>query len=180
MKLRMAVILALALLQSCASIPPEFLATMHKEKDGIEFLHRRHQQSVRDLVDNWYESRLRLLAYIKQHEIDKITVQLPNPSGEETLLVVEKEALAVIEQRYDAAVIAASQARASLLDSYLDEENWQRLRTINAVNLDMTESLLELDKAQRGFYAKLVGDNTPFPTDFINETTRKTLESIPF
>lgn len=162
----------------CATIPPEFVTAMETERNGISFLQKRHRQTVRQLVENWYEERLERILFIKQIELQKITIKLPNPDGGKPLEVIEKESLLKIEQQFDKAVALVNKTRLDLIDGYLDAENWDKLARIHDANLDMAKSLLELNGAQRKFYSELVGKNAPFPTDFINETTKNVLERI--
>ena len=151
---------------------------MKKERDGISFLQKRHKQTVRKLVENWYRERLERIRSIKKQKLQKITIELPNPDGGKPLEVIEKESLLKIEQQFDKAVALVKKTKRDLIDGYLDAENWDKLARIHDANLDMAKSLLELDEAQRKFYSELVGENVPFPTDFINETTKNVLERI--
>ena len=149
---------------------------MQKEGEGIALLHQRHQKAVRELVDIWYNSHVEQLKRIRQQEMEKATIPLPNidpAAGEpQSLFVIERGSLDVIEKRFNEEIARADLARQGLLDGYSDEENWQRLKQLHSVNQDMTESLLDLDEAQRTFYSQVVGDNLPFPTDFINDSVQ--------
>ena len=168
-----------ALITACASVPPEFGTSMQREADGIAFLHTRHQESVRQLADIWYEERLARLDDIRTAELTKITIELPNPDGGDTLPAVALDALNEIEHQYAAEVAKADQARFDLLSGYSDTDNWQRLVKMHAANQSMAYSLLELDRAQRTFYSEIVGDNIPFPKDFINENVMEALVPPP-
>lgn len=179
MKPFLAAFLPAALITACASVPPEFGTSMQREAEGIAFLQTRHQESVRQLADFWYAERLARLDDIRTSELAKVTMDLPNPDGGDPLTVVALDALREIEKRYLAAVAEADQARLDLLSGYSDTGNWQRLVKIHATNQSMTESLLELDRAQRTFYSEVVGDNIPFPKDFINESVTKALVPPP-
>jgi hypothetical protein len=168
------------LLTGCATVPPEFGSAMETERNGILLLHKRHQQTVQDLVENWYEERLARMTFIKTLELQKITQKFPDPEGGAPLEVIEKEALLKIERQFDEAVFLVNKTRLEITEGYLDVDNWDRLIKIHAVNLDMTRSLLELNKAQRRFYSELVGNNVPYPTDFINEKTKDMLDKKGF
>jgi hypothetical protein len=50
---------------SCGTIPPEFLTTMEKEREGINLLKERHQKTVYELTENWCQERLNRLLFIK-------------------------------------------------------------------------------------------------------------------
>ena len=171
--------LVAALITACASVPPEFGTSMQREADGIAFLHSRHQESVRQLADIWYEERMARLDDIRTAELANVIIELPNPDGGDPLIVVALDALNEIERRYAAAVAEADQARLDLLSGYSDTDNWQRLVKIHSANQSMAYSLLELDRAQRTFYSEIVGDNIPFPTDFINESVMEALVPAP-
>jgi len=170
------VIAGLIIQASCSSIPPEFITTMEAERSGIVLLEKRHRQTVNDLVDNWYEERLARMNAIKKQELKKITIILPNPDGGESLEVIESQALMKIEQQFNEAMAMVSKIRSQLIEGYLDADNWRKLVKIHDVNLEMAKSLLELNKAQRNFYHSLVGDNAPFPADFLNEKTKDFME----
>jgi len=162
----------------CATVPPEFVTAMEAERNGIALLKNRHAQTVCELVENWYEERLARIIFIKQIEIQKISVTLHNPEGGEPLEVIEKESLLKIEKQFDEAVALVNKTRLDLVEGYLDADNWDKLAKIHDTNLDMAKSLLELNKAMRKFYSELVGQNVPFPTDFINEKTKSVLDNI--
>ena len=93
--------------------------------------------------------------------------------------MVALDAMNEIDRQYAAAVAEAEQARLDLLSGYSDTDNWQRLVKIHSTNQSMAYSLLELDRAQRRFYSEVVGDNIPFPKDFINETVMEALVPPP-
>ncbi len=175
MKLVFAGFVLAALITACASVPPEFGTSMQREAEGIAFLHTRHQESVRHLADIWYEERLARLDDIRTAELTKVTIELPDPNGGDPLPVVALDALNEIEKRYTTAVANADQVRLDLLSGYSDTDNWQRLVKIHSANQRMADSLLELDSAQRTFYSEIVGDNIPFPKDFINENVTAAL-----
>ncbi len=160
----------------CATVPPEFITAMETERNGIDFLMKRHRQTVHELVENWYAERLARLVPLKEQELKKITMILPNPVGGEDLVVIERESLLKIEKQFDEAIILINRARLAMIESYLDSENWDKLVNIHNLTLDMSKSLLELNKAQRKFYSSIVGKNIPFPTDFINEKTKELLK----
>ena len=163
---------------NCASVPPEFITSMETERNGIALLEKRHRQTVNDLVENWYVERFARLIAIKEQELKKITVNLPNPEGGAPLEVIEKESLLKIEKQFDEAIALINKTRMNLIEGFLDSENWNKLIRIHDVNLDMAKSLLELNEAQRKFYSTLVGNNMPFPTDFINEKTKDVLNKV--
>lgn len=163
---------------SCATVPPEFITTMEAERNGISLLQKRHTQTVQELVENWYEERLARILYIKELELRKITIKLPNPAGGQPLEVIEKEALLKIEKQFDEAIALTNKTRLDLVAGYLDADNWDKLVKIHDINLDMAKSLLEIKKAQRKFYSELVGKTVPFPTDFISEKTKSVLKKI--
>jgi hypothetical protein len=167
------IVILTIVISSCASVPPEFLQSMEKEKEGIRFLNDRHEQAVRDLVDNWYEERLSRLAYIKKIEIDKISFIASYEDSD--VEVIMKSQLLTIEDQFNEAVITANQIKLKLIEGYMDNENWGKLIKINAVNVDMAKSLSELNQAQRNFYSALVGDNKLLPSEFINEKTKELL-----
>ena len=178
-KVPLAGFLLAALITACASVPPEFATLMQREAEGIAFLHNRHQESVRQLADFWYEERLARLSDSRTADLAKVTLEMPDPDGGNSLTVVPLEALHAIESRYAADVAEADQARLELLSGYFDTDNWQRVVKIHSTNQSMAESLLELDRAQRAFYLETVGDNVPFPKDFINESVTKALVPPP-
>lgn len=165
-------------ISSCASIPPEFVTAMEKERDGIKLLKQRHTQTVSDLVDSWYDERLSRLIFFKQIEIKKVTIVFPNPDGGNGIEVLEKEGLLKIERQFDEAVKFTNIIRVALIKDYSDADNWDKLQKLNTINLDMTRSLLELNQAQRKFYSELVGDNVPYPSDLINDKTKEILNKI--
>lgn len=164
----------LSLICSCATVPPEFLVSMEKEKDGIDLLKERHKQTVLELTDNWYNERLERLMFIKKLEIDKITITT-NDQNSNSIEVIKKPELEKIEQQFSEAIVMANKIRNVLILGYSDIDNWDKLVKIHNINLEMTQSLLELDKAQRKFYSELVGKNIPYPSDLINEQTKKLL-----
>jgi len=161
----------------CASIPPEFLTSMEKERDGINLLKERHKQAVYELTENWYNERLNRLLFIKQLEIDKITIHIDDPDGTGETKVIKKEELLKIDQQFSEAIAMAGKIRNQLIDGYTDSENWEKLVKLSSINLEMARSLSELNKAQRKFYSELVGKNIPFPTDFINDKTKDLLNN---
>lgn len=167
-------------LAGCASVPSEFLTTMEAERNGILVLQKRHQQTVTELVDNWYNERLERMISLKQTELSKVTVSLPDPESGEMIDFIDKESLLRIEKQFDEAIIGVNNIRSGLVDGYLDTENWEKLVKINEVNLDMTKSLLELNEAQRNFYSEIVGKSVPYPTDFLNSKTKELLEKTEF
>lgn len=152
---------------------------MQREADGIAFLHTRHQESVRQLAGFWYEERVARLDDIRTADLAKVTMEIENPDGGEPLTVVPLAALNAIESRYETDVAKADQVRLELLSGYSDEDNWQRVVKMHSTNQSMAESLLELDRAQRAFYSETVGDNVPFPKEFINESVTEALVSPP-
>ena len=154
-------LLLAALITACGSVPPEFGTSMQREADGIAFLHTRHQESVRQLVDIWYEERVARLDDVRAADLAKITMEMEHPDGGDPLTVVALDGLIAIESRYAADVAEADQARLKLLSGYSDTDNWQRVVKIHSTNQSMAESLLELDRAQRAFYSETVGDNVP-------------------
>lgn len=174
MKIKLFITLTL-ILSGCASIPPEFLTSMEKERDGIILLQERHKRTVSELVNNWYEERLERLLFIKELEIKKITIIFPDPNGGNGIEVIEKESLLKIEKQFDVALETANLIRVSLINGYHDGENWDKLQKLNTLNIKMSRSLLELNQAQRKFYSELIGQSIPFPTDFINEKTKELL-----
>ena len=178
-RLRYLFILLVILLTGCASIPPEFQSAMDAEAKGIHMIDRRHKQAVSELVDNWYNERMERLAFLKQLKIQMISVSLPNPNGGNDIEVVQKDALLKLEEQYDLAVKEVNQIKTKLTNGYLDKDNWDKIKRLHAVNLDMTKSLLELNQAQRSFYQSIVGENTPYPSDFISEKTKDFLKSFP-
>ncbi|WP_299157052.1 hypothetical protein [uncultured Tenacibaculum sp.] len=159
----------------CATIPPEFLVAMQKEKEGIQLLKKRHQQTVLELTENWYNERRNRLLYIKQLEINKITLSVNNPNGKGNITVLKKDALAIIEKQFSEGLNMAAKIKQQLLQGYADTENWRKLVKLNAINLEMTQSLTDLNASQRAFYLELVGQNVPFPSDFINQQTQELL-----
>lgn len=161
----------------CGSIPPEFLTSMEKERDGINLMKERHKQTVHELTENWYDERLSRLVYIKQIEIEKISISVEDPNDKRQINVIRKDALVKIEQQFSESIILTNKIRNLLIDGYSDSENWEKLVKLNSINLEMTRSLTELNKAQRKFYSELVGKNVPFPSDFINEKTRQFLNN---
>ena len=93
--------------------------------------------------------------------------------------MVALDALNEIEKRYTTEVAKAYQARLDLLSGYSDTDNCHRLVKIHSANQRMADSLLELDRAQRALYSEIVGDNIPFPKDFINENVMEALTPPP-
>ena len=172
-------ILSIVLLTGCASIPQEFQSAMEIEARGIDLMYSRHYQTVSELVDNWYNERMAILAKLKQFEIQKISISLPNPNGGNDIEVIQKDALLILENQYDSEVKKVNQVRTSLIDGYLDNDNWNKLKELHSVNLDMTKSLLELNQAQMSFYQSIVGKNTPSPTEIINNGIKNFLSSDP-
>lgn len=167
----------IGLLSSCATIPPEFLVAMEKEKQGIQLLKNRHQQTVRELTENWYNERRNRLQYIKQLEITKITLNVNDPNGKGSITVLKKDALAKINKQYNEAMEMAGKIKQQLINGYADTENWSKLVRLSAINVEMTQSLTDLNTSQRAFYLELVGQNIPFPSDFINEQTQQLLKN---
>lgn len=161
----------------CASIPPEFITSMKKERDGINLLKDRHEKAVYQLTENWYKERLGRLIDIKQIEIDKITISVDDPDGTGKLSVIKKEELADIDKKFNEAVTMTNNIRKVLIDGYSDSENWEKLVKLNSINVELASSLTELNAAQRDFYSELVGKNIPFPSDFINEETKNLLNN---
>ena len=166
-------------LTGCASIPLEFQSAMETEARGIEMMYRRHNQTVRELVDNWHKERMARLTKLKQSQIKKKSILLPNPNGGEGIEVVPTDAILILENHYDSEVRKVNQVRTSLIDGYLDEDNWNKLKELHSVNLDMTKSLLELNQAQKSFYQSIVGKNTPSPSELINTKIKNFLSSEP-
>lgn len=167
-----------ALLGSCSSIPPEFAMAMQKEKEGIQLLKKRHQQTVVELTENWYNERRNRLLFIKELEIKKITLQVNDPSGKGNITVLKKDAFAKINQQFNEAMEMAGKIKQELIKGYADSDNWNKLIKLNAINLEMTRSLTDLNASQRAFYLELVGQNVPFPSDFINEQTQELLNRV--
>lgn len=165
----------IVILSGCASVPPEFLTAMEKQRDGIQLLKDRHNETVVALTENWYKERLERLSYIKQIEIDKITMKVPSPEGSGDIVVIEKSQLKKIEKQFDEAILLANKIRNALILGYSDHENWEKLTKLHAINLEMARSLIELNEAQRKFYSELTGGNIPYPTDFLNEKTESLL-----
>lgn len=161
----------------CATIPPEFLVAMQKEKEGIDLLKKRHLQTVQELTENWYNERRNRLLYIKQLEINKITLSINNPNGKGSITVLKKDALATIEKQFTEGLHMANKIKQQLMNGYADTENWSKLVKLNAINLEMTQSLTDLNASQRKFYLELVGQNVPFPSDFINNQTQQLLKN---
>ena len=166
------------LLAGCASVPPEFLTSMEKERDGISLLKDRHNKCVYELTENWYNERLGRLLFIKQLEIDKITMTVNSPDGAGTVKVIKKDELAKIDKQFSEAITMTNKIRNLLIDGYSDSENWEKLVKLNSINLEMTRSLMELNTAQRKFYSELVGKNVPYPSDFINEQTKNAINNL--
>jgi len=156
-------------LSSCASTPPEFLTAMEKEQEGIVLLKARHNQTVQDLTSNWYEERVARIENIKQQELTKITFLV---EGDE---VVKRAQVDKLDSQFKVGIKQASDIRELLLAGYADTDNWDKLVKLHTINLNMARSLVELNQAQRAFYSDLVGKNVPFPTDFINDETKKLL-----
>ncbi len=172
---RFAFLLFIVVFTRCASIPPEFLKSMEKERQGIILLKKRHKQSVYELTENWYNERLNRLLFIKQIEIDKITITVDNPNAAGKIDVLKKNEMIKIDKQFSEAISMISKIKYELIEGYTDSENWAKLVKLNSINLEMTRSLTELNAAQRKIYSELVGDNVPFPKDFINEKTKKYL-----
>ncbi len=171
-------IVSFFVISGCSTVPSEFYSSMDAEQKGIDLLAKRHVQAVSELVNVWYIERMETLAAIKQAEINKVTIILPSPDGNGSLTVVEKESLLKIEAKYDAAVKQTYLAKLKLENGYSDKENWMKIKKIHAVNSDMAKSLLDLNQAQRSFYAGVVGENTPYPADFLNEKSNQFLNSF--
>jgi hypothetical protein len=167
----------IAILSGCASIPPEFFTSMEKERDGISLLKDRHKQTVYELTENWYNERHHRLLFLKQIEIDKITISVDNPDSTSKINVIKKNELVKIDQQFSEAITMANKIRNLLIDGYSDSENWEKLVKLNSINLEMTRSLTELNAAQRKIYSELAGKNVPFPSDFINEQTKNLLKN---
>lgn len=170
-------LILISILSGCASIPPEFLTSMEKERDGIILLKKRHQQTVIELTENWYNERILRLDDIKKIEIDKISFSLDNPDGSGKIDVIKKDELIKLEGQFNAAITMINKTKNLLIDGYSDSENWDLLTRLNSLNLEMTRSLLELDEAQRKFYSEVVGKSLPFPSDFINAETKNLLKN---
>jgi len=161
------------LLSGCASIPPEFLSSMEKEKEGISLLNKRHMQTVNDLVENWFNERVSRIKFVKQLEVDKITIKVTEPGSNNTITVIKSEELKKIEDQYQQALELASKIKVVLINGYSDNDNWNKLIKLNSINLEMTRSLNDLNLAQRKLFSDLTGQNVPFPTDFLNEEAKK-------
>ncbi len=172
---RFVLLLIVIVFTRCASIPPEFLKSMEKERQGIILLKERHKQSVYELTENWYNERLNRLLFIKQIEIDKITITVDDPNGTGKINVLKKNEMVKIDKQFSEAISLISKIKHELIEGYTDSENWAKLVKLNTINLEMTRSLTELNTAQRKIYSELVGDNIPFPKDFINEKTKEYL-----
>ena len=177
MKPKMILLFLSILCMSCGTIPPEFLTTMEKEREGINLLKERHQKTVYELTENWYQERLNRLLFIKQLEINKIVLSIPDTDGSSTIEVIKKEALIKIDAQFSAAVTLTTKIRNLLIEGYSDTSNWEKLVKLNTINLEMTRSLTDLNAAQRKFYSDLAGKNIPFPSDFINQQTQKLLKN---
>jgi|GEM_PF-7082760 len=176
MKINLLVIFSLFLMVSgCATIPPEFLTAMEKEKEGVALLNKRHQQTVNDLVENWYNERIERVNFVKQLEIDKITLKVNDPNGGNQIDVIKSGELKKINQQYKQAVDDADKLKTVLIEGYLDEQNWTKLIKLNSYNVEMARSLKDLNAAQSKLYTELVGQNTPLPTDFLNNEAKKLL-----
>jgi hypothetical protein len=161
----------------CATIPPEFLTAMEKEREGISLLKERHQKTVYELTENWYTERLNRLLFIKQLEINKISISVDNSNGSGKIEVLKKVELIKIDKQFSDAITLTTKIRNLLIEGYSDTNNWEKLVKLNAINLEMTRSLTELNAAQRKFYSDLAGKNTPFPSDFINQQTQNLLKN---
>lgn len=96
MKPKMILLFLSILCMSCGTIPPEFLTTMEKEREGINLLKERHQKTVYELTENWYQERLNRLLFIKQLEINKIVLSIPDTDGSSTIEVIKKESLEIL------------------------------------------------------------------------------------
>jgi hypothetical protein len=165
-------------MSSCATIPPEFLSSMEKEKEGIALLNKRHIQTVNALVENWYNERVARISFVKQLEIEKITIKVNDPTTGNPITAIKNDPLRKIEEQSRQAIEEANKIKQVLIDGFSDQENWGKLSKINSINLEMTKSLKELNAAQRKLYAELVGQNTPFPSDFLNEESKKLVNKI--
>ncbi|MEW7277898.1 hypothetical protein ABW636_04830 [Aquimarina sp. 2201CG1-2-11] len=160
MKLKLITISLLAV-TSCATIPTEFLIAIEKEKEGIDFLHKRHQRSVNELVSNWHAERLEKLTYIKEIEINKAARTLTN--SKDTIQVLKKEDFIRIETQFDSAIKIIDKIRVSLIDRYSDTKNWKKLKELSATNYNMSKSLLELNQAQKRLYREVLKTNALIP-----------------
>ena len=169
---------AMVCIGGCATIPPEYSASLQKEREGILLLHKRHLQTVAELVDNWYNERLERINAEKRIQLDKITFKVNDPATNTLVTVVKSEPLGVIESQYQQAINNINKVKQVLIDGYADEENWSKLMKVNSINLEMAQSLKELNAAQRKLYAELAGQNAPFPSDLLNAESKKLLEKL--
>ena len=174
MKLNIILISILCLfISSCATIPPEFLTSMEKEKEGIALLNKRHLQTVNELAENWVNERIFRIKSTKQLEIDKISLKVTEPGGNTPITVIKSEEFKKIEEQYQQAIEMVNKIKGLLINGYSDLENWNKLIKLNSINLEMTRSLNDLNLAQRKLFSDLAGQNVPFPTDFLNEEVKK-------
>lgn len=176
-KLFFPAIAVLLLFGSCASIPPEFYSSMEKEKEAIALLNKRHIQTVQELTENWYNERISRIEFIKQQEIGKIKVTVKDPVTNADKVMLKYVESQKIDEQYREAIDLATKIKDSLLQGYSDGDNWVKLVKIHSINFDMTSSLKDLNAAQRKMYSDLVGKNIPFPTDFVNDKTKKLLST---
>ncbi len=149
---------------------------MEKERDGINLLKERHQQTVMDLVDDWYSERLSRINYIKKLEIDKITITTKDSSNK-IIKVIKKTELERLENLFNVAIDSVNKIKNIILEGYSDSANWYKLIKIHNVNVNMTSSLLDLDKAERQLYSDFIKSNVPFPSDFIDEKVKKIIKN---
>lgn len=161
---------------SCKSIPPEFIVAQEKQQEGLILLHQRHQQAVHELVQNWYEERINFLNHIKSQEKEKISFIIDNPKGTGSIEVIKKTPFDLIEKHYQEGIATALKIKEALELGYTDSQNWNKILELQKINLELSRSLLEIDLAQRKFYAQLVGKNQPFPSDFINDNIKKLIK----
>lgn len=166
-------IMLFCLVSGCATIPPEFLTSMEKEKEGISLLNKRHLQTVNELAENWFNERVSRIKHVKQLELDKITIRVTEPGGNNPISVIKSEELKKIEDQYQQAFELTNKIKELLVNGYSDIDNWNKLIKLNSVNLGMARSLNDLNSAQRKLFSDLAGQNVPFPTDFLNEEAKK-------
>ena len=148
----------------CATVPPEFLVAMEREREGIELLRERHRRTVEELVENWHQERMERLRDVRERELGRLGLRVPHPDGRGEVSVVETAALHRLDDRYASAVRLADSLRDELAQGYLDTENWDRLTRLHGINLEMARSLREVNEAQRKLYAELVDGSLPRST----------------
>ncbi|MFZ9661837.1 MAG: hypothetical protein ACO29O_08160 [Chitinophagaceae bacterium] len=176
MKLTAFVCIVVLYLNGCATIPPDLMDSYHRSNEASRLLMQRHQQSVNELVQNWYSERIQRLQEIKKNEISKVTYLIDHPKGSGKVRMIIEEDLARLELQYQDAMQSASKWRDSLRIGYADTDNWQKVNQLNAVNLEWMRSFIGLNNEQRKLFKELSSKNMPFPSDFINDQTKKILQ----